>query len=110
MFPRWTFLVLGGVTTACAQPRDADREPVSGCAVQVIVTLQRAPDAALVGELARASGARLELVRTMTSSLHLFELRAAGAEPECAAAVERLRSDPRVRAVDLDQRRGIQSP
>jgi hypothetical protein len=53
---------------------------------------------------------RLELVRTMTSNLHLFAMTAAGPEPECTAAMERLRRDPRVRSVDLDQRRGIQSP
>jgi hypothetical protein len=56
------------------------------------------------------SGARLELVRTMTSNLHLFTLTAAGPESECAAAMERLQRDPRVRAVDIDRRREIQSP
>ncbi len=74
------------------------------------MTLQSAPDDALVADLDRVSGARLELLRTMTSNLHLFSLEAQGPQPECDAAVERLRRDPRVRAVDLDERRQIQPP
>jgi hypothetical protein len=105
--PRSLLLILGCAAAACAQPRD-DRADAS-CSVQVIVALQPAPDEALIADLGRVSGARLELVRTMTSNLHLFMLTAAGSEPECSAAIERLRRDPRVRAVDLDQRREIQS-
>jgi hypothetical protein len=78
--------------------------------VRVIVTLPAVPDDALIADLARVSRARLELVRTMTSGLHLFTLTAAGpGETECTAAIERLRLDPRVGAVDIDQRREIQS-
>jgi hypothetical protein len=105
---RGAVLALGCAAAACAQPRD-DAARASGCVVQVIVTLQSSPDDALVADLARVTGARLTLVRTMTSNLHLFSIEA-GPEPECDAAIERLRSDPRVRAVDLDRRRQIQSP
>ncbi len=107
--PRSVLLLLGCAAAACAQPRD-DRAREPSCEVRVIVALQPPPDDALVADLGRVSGARLELVRTMTLNLHLFALTAAGAEPECNAAIERLRRDPRVRSVDLDQRRGIQSP
>lgn len=100
-------LALGCATAACAQPR-AEVAPAAGCAARIIVTLRPAPDDALVADLARVSGARLELVRTMTSNLHLFSLEARGAQSDCDAAVERLRRDPRVRAVDLDERRGPQ--
>lgn len=106
-YPHLMLVVLGCSATACAQPRDDAREP-TGCAVQVIVALQSAPDATVVAELGRASGARLELVRTMTSSLHLFSLTAPGPAAECTAAIERLRRDSRVRSVDLDQQRRIQ--
>ena len=104
---RSAFLALGCAAAACAQPRD-EVASTPTCALRVIVTLQSAPDDALVADLGRASGARLELVRTMTSNLHLFSLTAPGAEAECMAAIERLRRDPRVRSVDLDQRRQIQ--
>jgi hypothetical protein len=99
-------VVLGCAANACAQPRGDAREPT--CSVQVIVALQSSPDSALVADLGRASGARLELVRAMTSNLHLFSLTAAGPQAECNAAMERLRRDARVRSVDLDQRRQIQ--
>ena len=108
--PRSLLLILGCAAAACAQPRDDRARAGESCSVRVIVALQPAPDDALIAELGRVSGARLELVRTMTSNLHLFALTASGPEPECSAAIERLRRDPRVRAVDLDQRRQIQSP
>ena len=66
------------------------------------------PDAALLADLSRVSGAHLELIRTMTSNLHLLALQAQGGDSECKAAMERLRGDPRVRSVDVDARRKIQ--
>jgi hypothetical protein len=107
--PRSLLLIVGCAAAACAQPRD-DSASVSSCSVNVIVTLQPSPNDALIADLARVSGARLELVRTMTSNLHLFTLTAVGPEQECTAAIERLRLDPRVRAVDLDQRREVSTP
>jgi hypothetical protein len=108
--PRSLLLVVGCAAAACAQPRDDAAHVGDGCSIRVIVALQSAPDDALVADLARVSGAQLELVRTMTSNLHLFALTADGPEAECGAAIERLRHDSRVRAVDIDQRREIQSP
>jgi hypothetical protein len=99
------------VATACAQPRDdVTHDAPSGCSVRVIAGLTSNPDAALLADLSRVSGARLELVRSMTSGLHLLSLQAAGPNAECMAAIERLRSDARVRSVDLDERRRIQGP
>ncbi len=74
----------------------------------MIVALDMAPDAALIADLSRVSGARLELIRTMTSNLYLLALEAQGDDSECKAAMERLRGDPRVRSVDVDARRKIQ--
>ena len=105
----WTPVVF--VAAACAQPRDdLAHDAPSGCSVRVIAGLASAPDDALLADLSRASGARLELVRSMTSGLYLLSLQAAGPESECMAAIERLRSDARVRSVDLDERRRIQEP
>jgi hypothetical protein len=107
VLPRLALVLLSCCTAACAQPRGDASEP-TGCSVQAIVALQGDPVPALVEDLGRASGARLELVRTMTSNLHLFSLMAPWPEADCVAAVERLRRDPRVRSVDLDQRRQTQ--
>ncbi len=107
VLPRLALVLLSCTTAACAQPRNAAGD-AAGCSVQAIVALQAAPEPALVAELGRVSGARLELVRTMTTNLHLFSLSAPGPESECMAAIERLRRDSRVRSVDIDQRRQIQ--
>ncbi len=104
---RVALVLLSFATAACAQPRSERREP-PGCSVQAIVALQGEPVPSLVAELARVAGAQLELVRSMTTNLHLFSLTAPGAEADCVAAIERLRRDPRVRSVDLDQQRQIQ--
>jgi hypothetical protein len=78
--------------------------------MNVIVALTDSPDDKLLADLSRVSGARLELIRTMTSNLHLLSLEAQGADSECRAAMERLRGDPRVRSVDIDERRKIHQP
>jgi hypothetical protein len=102
-------LVLAFGAAACAQPRaDVAEAAPSTCTLRVIVALNAAPDAALLADLSRVSGAHLELIRTMTSNLHLLALEAQGDDSECKAAMERLRGDPRVRSVDVDERRKIQ--
>ena len=102
-------LLLASAATACAQPRaDPPETANSMCTLNVIVALDAAPDAALLADLSRVSGAHLELIRTMTSNLHLLALEARGDDSECKAAMERLRGDARVRSVDVDSRRKIQ--
>ena len=102
-------LMLGSAATACAQPRaDVAQAAPSTCTLNVIVALDAAPDAALLADLSRVSGARLELIRTMTSNLHLLALEAQGDDSKCKAALERLRGDARVRSADVDERRKIE--
>ena len=103
-------LLLGCCAAACVQPREVAQAAPSTCSLQVIAALDAAPDDTLLADLSRVSGARLALVRTMTSNLHLLTLEAQGADSECRAAMERLRRDPRVRSVDVDARRKIQQP
>ena len=101
-------LVLAFAAAACAQPRpDVPQTATSTCNLQVIVALDAAPDAALLADLSRVSGAHLALIRNMTSNLHLLALEAQGDDSECKAAMERLRGDVRVRSVDVDERRKI---
>src|SRR4051794_11084967 len=102
-------LVLGCAAAACAQPRaDVAEAQTSTCTLRVIVALDTAPDAALLADLSRVSRARLELIRTMTSNLHLLALDAQRDASHGKAAMQRLRDDPRVRSVDVDERRKIQ--
>lgn len=102
-------LALGCAAGACVQPRaEVAQAAPSTCMLNVIVALDAVPDAALLADLSRVSGAHLVLIRTMTSNLHLLALEAPGDDSECKAAMERLRGDPRVRSVDVDSRRKIQ--
>lgn len=100
-------LVLGCAAAACVQPRGAAQADPATCNVRVIVALNQTPDDSVLRDLSRVSGAKLELIRTMTSNLHLLALEAQGTDSECTAAMERLRADPRVRSVDVDARRKI---
>jgi hypothetical protein len=103
-------LVLGCAAAACVQPREGAQAAPPTCSLNVIVALNEAPDDALLADLSRVSGARLKLVRSMTSNLHLLALEAQGADSECMAAMERLRGDPRVKSADVDARRKIHEP
>jgi len=77
------------------------------CDLQVIVSFaqknQSPAEDRLVKDLARVAGVNLVYLRSVTSELHLFSLSGIG--DDCGKAVERLRGDPRVRSVDIDQRR-----
>ena len=103
-------IVLSCAAAACAQPQGVAHAAPPDCSLRVIVALNDSPTDTLLADLSRVSGARLELVRTMTSNLHLLTLEVQGADSECMAAMERLRGDPRVRSVDIDERRKIQQP
>lgn len=77
------------------------------CTLHVIASFARAPDAALLEALGRASGAELNLLSEMGAGLYLVELAANGPDDACSRALERLRSDERVRSADPDERRTI---
>src|SRR6185312_14423822 len=65
-----------------------------------------APDAAFLQKLSHDTGVELTYVRSLTPSLHVLVLSADDADdPDCQRALGRLRSDPRVRSADIDQRR-----
>lgn len=102
LVPLFCFLAL----TACAARAD--------CSLQVIVSfsqdVQSPPGATFVKDLSRAARVELNYVRSVTPSLHVFVLEAADADdPGCGRALGRLRSDPRVRSVDIDARRQPQA-
>jgi hypothetical protein len=98
-----------GVTSERAVPsenaRGTDVVPGDG-QLRLIVGLSQAPDKRLIADLARVSAARIELLDTITAGrLYVLSLTAEGASSECAAALGRLRQDPRVRSADVDKRR-----
>lgn len=58
-------------------------------------------------DLARAAGVQLTFLRTVGPNLYAFSLTDAHADADCATALERLRSGPRVRSVAVDERRRV---
>lgn len=75
--------------------------------MRVIASFVQAPDAMLLEALARASGAELRLLDEIGAGLYLLELAANGQDDACSRALDRLRSDERVRSADPDERRTI---
>lgn len=87
--------------------------PSSDCQARIILGLVTSapppPDDTWVQELAAASGVRLHYLRAITSRLYLFRMTAPNSAGGCAAAIERLRADPRLRSAQIDQRRKHES-
>jgi hypothetical protein len=82
------------------------------CDARIIMTfnqtLDEAPNDAFVTDLAHAAKAHLTFLRIAGPNLYVFSLVAAEADPGCRNALERLRRDPRIRSVDVDERRKAQ--
>jgi hypothetical protein len=85
-------------------------EPAGGCSAQIIVTYaapltERARDA-LVADLERMTAVHLSYLRAVGPGVDVY---AVTAESGCDDAFERVRGDPRVRTVDVDERRRPQA-
>jgi hypothetical protein len=104
--PRRTVIAsLALAAAACAAPEP----PVEW---RVLVTLrQPTTDPAVVARIVgTAAGVPARAVAAASPKLHAVALRCSGAQ-ECAAAVERLRTDPvNVEAVQIDERKRILTP
>ena len=104
--------LIAAATAACAQQPQAG-EPqaaASGCSQPIIVAFVAAPSEALFSELERTSGSRFEARTALTPTLYALTVGADSSQMACAAAVEQLRRDARVRSVDFDERRSPHSP
>ena len=101
-------ILLAVAAAACAQ-QEAGRTAGAGCELPVIVAFASAPNDALLADLGRSAGVRLEGATPLTSSIYSLTLRAEGGATICSDAVQKLRADARVRSVDLDERRQIQA-
>lgn len=101
-------ILLAVAAAACAQ-QGAGRAADAGCELPVIVAFASTPNDALLADLGRSAGVRLEGATALTSSIYSLTLRAEGGAAVCSDAVQKLRADARVRSVDLDERRQIQA-
>ena len=105
-------LAVSGLLGACVtEPTSDSPEPIAttACSTQVIVALSEStdpePDAALVADLADTANVRLTFLRSAGPGMHVFSLHADDPEPSCDSALDRLRRDPRVRSIELDEHR-----
>ena len=91
----------------------ADAAPTAACHARIILGLVQArpppPDDTWVQDLAAASGVELQYLRAITPTLYVFRISVASSAGGCAAAIERLRRDPRLRSAEIDQRRKHES-
>ena len=101
-------VLLAVAATACAQ-QAGRRTADAGCELPVIVAFASPPNDALLAELGRNAGVRLEGATSLTANIYALTLRADGGATACRDAVQTLRADARVRSVDLDERRQIQA-
>ena len=111
-------MLLGlSATVACVAvaPDDSRAEPDSRpgaqtCNARVMIQFAEPPTAGDrtapdVSAIALSAGVELEFLRTAGSDIFVFSLMDEGSDASCGPALARLRSDPRVRSVDIDVKR-----
>lgn len=100
--------MLLAVTCACDKAGEGIVLAAEGkCSARVIVSFAAEPDAAFVQDIERAHALELAPLGAISGDIRAYLLRAAGSEAECRAAIERLRTDERVRSIDPDVRRAV---
>jgi hypothetical protein len=77
------------------------------CSTRVIVRFVAAPDGALIQNIERSNALELAPLGAISGDIRAYLLSTAGADADCRAAIERLRSDERVRSVEPDVHRGL---
>jgi CheY-like chemotaxis protein len=102
--------VVAAAAGACAGPgepraQSVDPQPTEPCHARIIVGFVAAADPPMIAALAQAHGVGLAVVSLLRPDLYVLDLSMPTVDPSCRAALERLRSDPRVRSADLDVRR-----
>src|SRR5262245_53039827 len=92
------------LAAGCAAQNDQAAAAAATCEAAIVVGTTANTDAALA-DVAAATGARFERGAAISGNTAAFVVHARGADDVCAAVVERLRGDPRLRFVEPDARR-----
>jgi hypothetical protein len=98
------WLAIAACAQACAQAPEHPPAAAGSCRTRIIVGFRAPSDAHDIAALATAHALTLSVVNRLLPDLYVLDLDAGG-DPACAAALERLRADARVRSVELDARR-----
>jgi hypothetical protein len=99
------WLVIASCAQACAQTPDQPAAASRDCSARIVVGLRAPSDPTAISELAATHSLTLSIVSRLLPDLYVLDLGASGGDPACAAALEQLRADARVRSVELDARR-----
>jgi hypothetical protein len=75
------------------------------CSARILIGFVTAADESVVAAVAQAAAVRLTIVSRLLPDLYVIDLSSDGPDSACAAALERVRADTRVRSADLDTRR-----
>lgn len=99
------WLAIAACAQACAQPPQRPPAAAGDCSARIIVAFRAAADSDAVAALATAHALALSIVNRLLPDLYVLDLAARGPDSACAAAIEGLRADGRIRSVELDARR-----
>jgi len=99
---------------ACVTDDASSNAPIidaQRCEVQIIMTYAAVPatepDTALMADLGSKAQVELHYLRSIVAGTDVLTLNADDPDPRCSHALERLRADPRVRSVSIDERRAL---
>lgn len=96
---------LAGATQACTEPR-AQTAATEQCRARIVVGFAAPMEPAAIAALAAARDLGLGVVARLLPDLYTLDLEADG---PCAAALERLRTDPSIRSAEPEGRRRANS-
>lgn len=105
--PSLALIALAPVAFSACAGRTNVAEAGGRCNEQIVLSLAPGFDRTdkVIKELSRGAQVRLDYLRSASPNLHVFRISSEGRDPECAAALARLRQDSRVRFAEPDARR-----
>ena len=103
------WLAAAALLQGCTEPRGSGTSPLAAtsadCSARILVGFVSAADASVVAAIAQTAAVRLVVVNRLLPDLYVLDLSSDGPDSACAAGLERVRADARVRSADLDARR-----
>jgi hypothetical protein len=103
------WLAIAACAQACAQTQEQRSVAAGDCSARIVVGFRAPAEPAAISGLAASHSLTLSIVSRLLPDLYVIDLGARGGAAACAAALEQLRADQRVRSVELDARRAPQA-
>jgi hypothetical protein len=90
---------------------NASTAQVQRCEVRIILSYATVPvtepDVALIADIGSKAQVELSYLRSIVAGTDVLTMKADDPDAKCSHALERLRADPRVRLVSIDERRAL---